>query len=297
MYFFKIAKKERDLDNFIEWIVSLYDSDSDDEKSICRKFLMMLLTNFDFEEKIISIKVKREFGLEQVGRIDLLCVIEMSNKIYLLAIENKINAPINNNLKEYANYINNNKENIVRNLNLNIKDIEVKYFVIKIGLTLTTTDKGKINNSPFILIDRRTIIDCLCGSQNYLIKDFLNSIDYSENTKLEDFSRHKDDLASWLSNQLNCSVIFNNKEYEISLTQFNDFKIKINDFSLSSPVIKITLEGDKTKIRTELQNFKTVKKSKNNVIGKKKVSLLDNPTLGALVLNLKELIEMLRFSN
>lgn len=289
MHFFEVARTERDQDVFIEWILSLYDSDLLEERVISRKFYEMLLPTLNPDEKIISARTKREFNLGKAGRIDIICVVETERKTYLVAIEDKVNASLSNDLLAYENYIRGNKTAIIKKFHMVSKEIKEIFIVFKTGLRLSDLERRKIKESSFVLVDREKIIKHLKESSNYLIKEFLYSISYSDSSSLTKFSRYKDLLCSRLNEMLKTSIDYNNGKYKIELDDENKFWIEINDFSLTSPEVTIRLYGDKIK-KTQDCYFELIKHSDHKLVGRKTIKLCKS-TLGELSKVLKEAID------
>ena len=272
MNYFTVANKECDQDNFIHWLMESFDSNNSDEKEACYSFLRMAIETINDNDSIEVVKVRRQVNLGGKGQIDFLCMVKTSKQLYLLAIEDKIDASIKNNLAAYYEYISNNQKNLIANFGCHSENVKTNYILLKTGIHLSSFDEKKIKNSHFKLIDRNMFFSCLSKYKNhYLIGDFLQSKDYSDLTPLNKFQRKKNYLCDYLSKELGVSIQFYDNKYQIENFE-NYYSLHLNDFSLSSSKLDIYVVG---KYKKGLDNsyFKIIKSSKYNRIASKHIEL------------------------
>lgn len=247
MNYFTIAKRERDQDNFFEWLLRSYDSKNEAEKAASLSLFKLLIPDFDCDEKIVNVCVRQQMKFKGAGIPDLLLFVDIGKKKYLICIEDKVDAAIKNNLSAYKKYIEENYAKILKKLRVICVDVELKFFVIKTGLYLSGSDSGKIEKSGFELLGRDQIAKCLemnnKGSE--LIEMFLASLNYSEDTPLTEFSRRKEHLVNYLGDKTHRATVFDEEKekYHITLDCSNSSCLELNNFSLSSPELKFRLFG------------------------------------------------------
>lgn len=114
MNYFTIAKRERDQDNFFEWLLRSYDSKNEAEKAASISLFKLLIPDFGCGEKIVNVCVRQQMDFEEAGIPDLLVFVDIGKKKYLICIEDKIDAAIKNNLSAYKKYIERNREKILQ---------------------------------------------------------------------------------------------------------------------------------------------------------------------------------------
>lgn len=245
MNYFTIAKRERDQDNFFEWLLRSYDSKNEAEKAASISLFKLLIPDFGCGEKIVNVCVRQQMDFEEAGIPDLLVFVDIGKKKYLICIEDKIDAAIKNNLSAYKKYIERNREKILQKIIVNCVDAEPRFFVIKTGLYLSDSDSEKIEKSGFELLDRNQIAKCLKmnnkGSE--LIEMFLASLNYSEDTPLTVFSRRKEHLANYLGDKTHRAIVFDGKKYRITLDCPGSHRLELSIPSLLSPKLSFRLFG------------------------------------------------------
>ena len=287
MNYFDIANREVDQDHFIEWLIMSYDSENELEKYASINFLELLIGKFENDEHIIQAKVRYQVDLKESGRIDFICGIKTSKNQYLLAIEDKVDASVDNNLIAYGRYIADNKTELSKKVGVSDNILMTILAIIKTGSHLSKSDEAKINNSDFKLVSRNMFRDCLSEfGDHYLISSFLKKIS-KEYSRLTDFSGKKDVLCEYLSGVLNCQVEFKDAKYYVYLNDIKDYYLLLNDFSLSNPFITLYVVGKATK---ELSSdyYKLIKNSKYMKRGSKKTTIDSN--LSSLIEFLNEAI-------
>ena len=97
--FFKITSAEIVQDIFFTWLLYLYDSEKEELKECSYKFINLLI---DSKSNIIPDKliVKRQYKVSKC-RYDLLVIFYFNQDAYVILIEDKCNASLNNDLHEY----------------------------------------------------------------------------------------------------------------------------------------------------------------------------------------------------
>lgn len=292
MNYFDIANKEIDQDHFIEWLIRSYDSENELEKNASIKFLEMLIGEFENDEHIIQAEIKCQVNLKESGRIDFICGVKTSKNFYLLAIEDKIEASVNNDLIAYAKYISNNKKDLIKRLRfccagVCVNEIKTIFSIIKTGVHLSKCDKTKIDNSEFRLVDRNMVKNCLKDSEcHHLIGSFLRKISSSD-SKLTDFSGKKEILCENLSDILNYQVEYKGSKYYVYLNEKRDYWLQLNNFSLTTPRISLNVFGE-TKKKPSSDFYKLIADSECKKIAFKREEI--DSDLPALIEFLKKAI-------
>lgn len=286
MDYFDIANREVDQDHFIEWLILSYDSENELEKYASINFLELLIGKFENDEHIIQAKVRYQVDLKGSGKIDFICGIKTSKNQYLLAIEDKVDASVDNDLNAYGRYIADNKNELSKKVGVSDNAIMPIFAIIKTGIHLSKSDEAKINNSDFKLVNRNMFSDCLREfGGHYLIGSFLKKIS-KEYSRLTDFSGKKDILCEHLSGVLNCPVEFKDTKYYVYLNDMKDYYLSLNDFSLSNPCITLYVVG-KTAKKISSDYYKLIKNSKYMKRASKKITIDSN---------LSSLIEFLKMA-
>ena len=270
--YFDFAIREIDQDHFIEWLIMSYDSENELEKNASIKFLEMLIGELENDEHIIQAKVRYQVDLKESGRIDFICGIKTSKNLYLLAIEDKIKASVDNDLIAYGKYITNNKKELLKRVGFSADVIKPIFLIIKTGIPLSKSDEAKIDNSEFRLVDRNMVKDCLRDFEShYLIGSFLSKITLAY-LKLTDFRGKKEILCENLSDKLNYRIEYKDSKYYVYLNDKKDYWLQLNDFSLSKPCITLYVFGKTTK-KTFSDYYKLIKNSKYMKLAVKKVEI------------------------
>ena len=263
MNFFKIAKKESDQDNFIRWLLESFDSTDDVEKYASIAFARCLINSSDAIIDKPSIKYQPNFN--EGGRPDFVIGIKTETKDYLILLEDKIDAPINNDLSAYRNYLVENERLFCSRFGLNSIKLNPVYLVFKTGI-ITESDSLIAKNSGYRLIDATGIANVLKEfSSHYLIKSFVEKIWFDDHELLVSFSNRKEQLFRWLATKLGKKFVFNQEDKSADF-YIKDDKIFINVLikSLITGQVKIRLLSTREINTAYLHDWKVVKTSKMN---------------------------------
>ena len=263
MNFFIIAKKESDQDNFILWLLESFDSTIGIERDASIAFARCLINSCDARIDKLSIKYQPNFN--EGGRPDFVIGIKTETKDYLILLEDKIDAPIKNDLSAYKNYLEENEGLFCSRFGLNSINLNPVYLVLKTGI-ITESDSLIARNSGYRLINATGFANVLREfSSHYLINSFVNKITIDDHELLVSFSNRKEQLFSWLATKFGKKFVFNQEDKSADF-YIKDDKIYINVVikSLIAGHVKIKLLSTREINTTYLHDWKVVKTSKMN---------------------------------
>ena len=267
--YFDFANREADQDHFIQWLIMSYDSENILEKNASTNFLKMLIGEVETDIQIKQVKVRYQVDLKEAGRIDFVCGIHTSNNSYLIAIEDKIEAPIYNDLKKYNIYIIKNQIDLLKSVEFSADKIIPIFILLKTGKHLSNYEKDKIKKSGFRLVDKDAFINCLKDyASHYLIDSFLNKKLFIQSS-LETYRGKKGILCEDLSFKLKYNINFENAKYIIHLNDEKGYKLQLNNFSLKKPIIMLYVYGNSS-VKNPSNYFKLFKKAKDNKLAIRK---------------------------
>lgn len=171
--YYNIASKESNQDEFIEWVLKNYESYDEELKLLSKQFICIFFNNnstlIDHYNEIRNLKVFKQRKMNNVI-FDITLEFEINNIYFFLIIEDKINAQLNNNLKEY--------KEIAK------KYLEGRNYILE-GIVYKSTyfnpvEKLKINKSGFKGLDKNDIeplfLNVTNDFKNIIIRDYYNKI-------------------------------------------------------------------------------------------------------------------------
>lgn len=140
---FNYATKELSQDAYLMWLISSYNDQDKNLASFSKKFIFYLLGVK--QKPIDSIKV-----YPQLNEIDTVCHIQIADKHYLLAIEDKTTSREHNQLEKYSEALDTIKENYFKETRI---DLEIKKIFYKTGVIDSNEEERLNNNSEWSKID------------------------------------------------------------------------------------------------------------------------------------------------
>lgn len=217
--FFKITSAEIVQDIFFTWLLYLYDSEKEELKECSYKFINLLI---DSKSNIIPNKliVKRQYKVSKC-RYDLLVIFYFNQDAYVILIEDKCNASLNNNLHEYKKEL----EGVIEKLVTEKYNILHRcYICIKLGGKFNACEIKKMQEANF----------------KYLCKESFKF--------LSDYCKYSDIISDFYESKiLNCN---NNTKFigsnKIVLNDFfenynNDIKKEVTDKKIIFSLKKIKM--------------------------------------------------------
>lgn len=144
---FNYATKELSQDAYLMWLISSYNEQDENLASFSKKFIFYLLGVE--QEPIDSIKV-----YPQLNEIDTVCHIQIADKHYLLAIEDKTTSREHDQLEKYSEALKTIRENYSKETKI---DLEIKKVFYKTGVIDSNEEERLNNNSEWSKIDIREI--------------------------------------------------------------------------------------------------------------------------------------------
>lgn len=283
MNFFEIASKEADQDNFISWLLKSYNSQCDLEKNASYAFINELAEH-KFVDIVNVIEKKSKIGN---GIPDFTIGIEEKEQCFVILIEDKVNASINNDLSSYKSNLEKDIDNVCNQLfRKRVDNPILKFVLIKTG-HVSEQEKKTVEAKGFRLIDSKkleSILSDFCS--HYLISSFVEKISMKKN-KLFDYSRTEEELYDEIANELNTKCKIINKKKVLFLLDDLESYIQMEIICLISGDIKLRACSKRSDFILNKELWKIVKNSKANVPVKGRRDL----TIGNCSLN--ELIEEL----
>ena len=133
---FNYATKELSQDAYLMWLISSYNDQDKNLASFSRKFIFDLL---GVEQKPIdSIKI-----YPQLKNIDIVCNIQIEDKHYLLAIEDKTTSKEHNQFEKYTKELEDIRKNYLKKKRINL---EIKKVFYKTGV-IDSNEEERLNNN------------------------------------------------------------------------------------------------------------------------------------------------------
>ena len=144
---FNYAKKELSQDAYLMWLISSYNDQDENLASFSKKFIFDLL---GVEQKPIdSIKI-----YPQLSKIDTVCHIQIADKHYLLAIEDKTTSEEHNQFEKYSEDLEDIRKNYFKQTGI---DLEIKKIFYKTSVIDSNEEERLNNNSEWSKIGIREI--------------------------------------------------------------------------------------------------------------------------------------------
>lgn len=144
---FNYATKELSQDAYLMWLISSYNDQDENLASFSRKFIFYLL---GVEQKPIdSIKI-----YPQLSEIDTACHIQIADKHYILAIEDKTTSEEHNQLEKYSEDLEDIRKNYFKETGI---VLEIKKIFYKTGVIDSNEEERLKNNRDWSKIGIREI--------------------------------------------------------------------------------------------------------------------------------------------
>lgn len=261
MNFFEIASKEADQDNFIRWLLKSYNSQCDLEKNASYTFINELAEH-KFVDIVNVIEKKSKIGN---GIPDFTIGIEEKEQCFVILIEDKVNASINNDLSSYKSNLEKDIDDVCNQLfKKRVDNPILKFVLIKTG-HVSEQEKKTVEAKGFRLIDSKkleSILSDFCS--HYLISSFVEKISMKKN-KLFDYSRTEEELYDEIANELNTKCKIINKKKVLFLLDDLESYIQMEIICLISGDIKLRACSKRSDFILNKELWKIVKNSKANV--------------------------------
>lgn len=257
--YYNIATKECNQDDFITWVMKNYKTNDEELKLLAKQFICEFFNNnpilINNYTKIKKMKVVKQRKMQNVI-FDITLEFEVDDTYFFLIIEDKINAELNNNLKEY-------------------KEIAKKYLegrnyileaIVYKSMNFNPNEELKIINSGFRGFDKNKIkplfLNVTQNFKNMIIRDYFNKI----------FRPYKNLEFKYWNQKIFCTFL---EEY-IQSNSDSSINLNISDGTKYKKALYIRDKVTNYELRIQVESFtslqfqiKVPSNLKNYNIGKK----------------------------
>ena len=176
--YFEINNQELAQDCFLAWLFELFDSENQKLQEAFSALIKCFETKICETGKLLRTKVLRQYSPKgSTFRFDLVCLIELEKEAWLMLVEDKVKAPLKNNLEKYKAAFESDTS-LLETFGLNLsKKIHYCYELFISGRYAYSEEKEKAKTAGFNCIEFADLKRALAPYRNahYLIEDFLIS--------------------------------------------------------------------------------------------------------------------------